>query len=49
MNMQHASQQVEVRYLPIITGRWCFIDGSLKDNEPYLGQDWYSTLEGFEG
>ena len=49
LNMQQASQQVEVRHLPIITGRWCFIDGSWKDNDSYSGQGWYSNLEGFDG
>ena len=47
--MQKASQQVEVRHLPIITWRWCFIDGSWKDKETYSEQGWYSTLEGFDG
>ncbi|XP_056864789.1 uncharacterized protein LOC130511600 [Raphanus sativus] len=35
--------------LPSIPGRWCFLDGSLKDNEVFSGQGWYSTLEGFTG
>ena len=32
-----------------IPGRWCFIDGSLKDKELFSGQGWYSTLPGFDG
>ena len=40
---------MEVRHLPIITGRWCFIDGSWKDKDPYPGQGSYRTLEGFDG
>ena len=40
---------MEVRHLPIITGRWCFVDGSWKDREIYSGQDWYNTFEGFKG
>ncbi|KAL0833824.1 hypothetical protein Bca101_085713 [Brassica carinata] len=47
--IQRAVGQVEVQTLPSITGRWCFIDGSWKDNEPYSGQGWYSILEGFDG
>ena len=47
--MHQASQQVEVRRLPIITGRWCFIDDSWKEKEPYSGQGLYSTLEGLMG
>ncbi|XP_056860083.1 uncharacterized protein LOC130508541 [Raphanus sativus] len=35
--------------LPVIPGRWCFIDGSWKDKEVYSGQGWYSTLQGFAG
>ena len=35
--------------VPSIPGRWCFTDGSWKDEEIFLGQGWYSTLEGFDG
>ena len=49
LNIQQASQQVEVRHLPIITGCWCFINGSWKDKDPYSGKGWYSILEGFDG
>ncbi|XP_018462435.1 uncharacterized protein LOC108833522 [Raphanus sativus] len=35
--------------LPVIPGRWCFLDGSWKDKEVFSGQGWYSTLEGFDG
>ena len=47
--IQGAAGQVEVQTLPSIAGRWCFIDGSWKDKEPYSGQGWYNTLEGFDG
>ena len=33
----------------IIQGRWCFIDGSWKENDGFSGQGWFSTLEGFNG
>ena len=49
MNIQHASQQAEGTHRPMRVGRWCFIDGSSKDKEPFSGQGWYSILEGFEG
>ena len=39
----------EVTTLPSIPGRWCFTDGSWKDNDLHLGQGWYITLEGFDG
>ena len=32
-----------------IPGRWCFTDGSWKSEDIYLGQGWYSTLEGYDG
>ena len=35
--------------VPIIPGRWCFTDGSWKDQEFFSGQRWYSILEGFDG
>ena len=47
--IQRAAGQVEVQTLPSVTGRWCSIDGSWKENEPYSGQGWYSTMEGFDG
>ncbi|XP_013594515.1 PREDICTED: uncharacterized protein LOC106302586 [Brassica oleracea var. oleracea] len=39
----------EVTTLPSILGRWCFTDGSWKENEVFSGQGWLSTLEGFDG
>ncbi|XP_048605075.1 uncharacterized protein LOC125582426 [Brassica napus] len=39
----------EVTTLPSIPGRWCFTDGSWKENEVFSGQGWLSTLEGFDG
>ena len=35
--------------VPTIPGRWCYTDGSWKENDRYSGQGWYSTLEGFAG
>ena len=32
-----------------ITGRWCFTDGSWKEEDMFSGQGWFSTLPGFEG
>ena len=40
---------VEVTTIPSIPGRWCFTDGSWKENDSYSGQGWLSTLEGFDG
>ena len=40
---------VEVMSSPSIPGRWCFIDGSWKENDIFSGQGWLSTLEGFDG
>ena len=34
--------------LPTISGRWCFTDGSWKENDRFSGQGWCSTLEGFD-
>ena len=33
----------------VITCRWCFTDRSWKNQDNYLGQGWYNTLEGFDG
>ncbi|CDY17060.1 BnaA08g04240D [Brassica napus] len=49
LNINRATQPVEVRNLQSIPGRWCFTDGSWKDKEPYSGQSWYSILEDFDG
>ena len=43
------SPHVEAMNLPLIPGRWCFTDGSWKENDIFSGQGWYSTLEGFAG
>ena len=42
-------QQVQTTSTLVTHGRWCFIDGSWKDNEVFSGQGWYSTLPGFDG
>ncbi|KAL0749050.1 hypothetical protein Bca101_031052 [Brassica carinata] len=41
----------EVQTRPILTtpGRWCLTDGSWKDKDLFSGQDWFSTLPGFDG
>jgi len=49
LNEQRTSQNVEDRTLPAIPGRWCFTDGSWKENDTFSGQGWYSTLVGFDG
>ena len=41
--------QVQKRSTKLNSGRWCFIDGSWKDNELFSGQGWYNTLPGFDG
>ena len=43
------SRNLEVTSLPTIPGRWSFTDESLKDQDDYSGQGWYSTLESFDG
>ncbi|XP_033141154.1 uncharacterized protein LOC117131990 [Brassica rapa] len=40
---------VEGSAVPLIQGRWCFTDGSWKEDSGFSGQGWFSTLEGFEG
>uniref|UniRef100_A0A0D3BCW7 RNase H type-1 domain-containing protein n=1 Tax=Brassica oleracea var. oleracea TaxID=109376 RepID=A0A0D3BCW7_BRAOL len=45
LNINRASQPVEVRNLQSIPLRWCFTYGSWKDKEPYSGQGWYIILE----
>ena len=49
MNTQRVVQSVELTTLPSIPGRWCFTDGSWKENDCFSRQGWYSTLEGFDG
>ncbi|WZZ40520.1 hypothetical protein YC2023_036779 [Brassica napus] len=46
---QRRERQVQARPTLETTGRWCFIDGSWKENELFSGQGWYSTLPGFDG
>ena len=41
--------QVHITSTLATSGRWCFIDGSWKDKDLFSGQDWFSTLQGFEG
>ncbi|CDY52425.1 BnaC03g74510D [Brassica napus] len=48
LNINRATQPVEVRNLQSIPLRWCFTYGSWKDKEPYSGQGWYIILEAFE-
>ena len=49
LNTQRVARPVEVTTMQSIPGRWCFSDGSWKENEVFLGQGWYSTLESFDG
>ena len=42
-------RETEEFILPLIPGHWCFTNGSWKAREMFSGQDWYNTLEGFEG
>lgn len=39
----------ETQIMPRRIGRWYFTDGSWKNKDIYSGNDWYSTLEGFDG
>ena len=38
MKTKQAPQHMEVLNCQPMVGRWCFIDGSCKDKEPYSGQ-----------
>ena len=49
LNKQRIVPHVEVTTLPSISGRWCFTDGSWKENDIFSGQGWLNTLEGFDG
>ena len=49
LNENMIVSSVEVTTIPSITGRWCFTDGSWKENDIFSGQGWLSTLEGFDG
>ena len=46
---QRTTPQIMNTILPSIPGRWCFTDGSWKEGDIFLGQGWFSTLEGFNG
>ncbi|XP_056858420.1 uncharacterized protein LOC130507790, partial [Raphanus sativus] len=53
LDAQNTNTQIQVRQIAEITpasrlGRWCFTDGSWKDNDKTSGQGWYSILEGFD-
>ena len=48
LNTQRATPTVAAATLPSIPGRWCFTDGSWKENDCFSGQGWYITLEGFD-
>ncbi|XP_048622681.1 uncharacterized protein LOC125591851 [Brassica napus] len=48
LKTKQLTQQGEGLHRQLRVGRWCFINGSWKDKEPYSGQGWYSTLEGFQ-
>lgn len=43
------SRETETTTLSSILDRWCFTDGSWKDQNSHSGQGWYSNLEGFDG
>ena len=49
LNDKKRTTHIEANILPSIPGRWCFTDGSWKENESFSGQGWYITLEGFAG
>jgi len=38
-----------IKAIPTIPDRWCFTDGSWKNQDIYSGQGWYNTLEGYDG
>ena len=48
-NTQRAVTQMVATSLPSISGRWCFTNGSSKENDRFSEQGWYSTLQGFDG
>ena len=49
LNENRIVSPVEVTTLQSIPWRWCFVDGSRKEYDIFSGQDWLSTLEGFNG
>ena len=44
LNEQGNVRHIEVRTLPSIPGRWCFTDGSWKENDIFSGQSWFSRI-----
>lgn len=49
LKTQTTVPNVETLNIPSFSERWCFSDGSWKENEVFSGQGWYSTLQGYEG
>ena len=49
LNEQRTEPRAVVTSLPTIPGRWCFTDGSWKEDDIFSGQGWLSTIPGFEG
>ena len=46
---QKTTPQIMNTTLSSIPGRWCFTDGSWKEGDIFSRQDWFNTLEGFDG
>ena len=44
LNEQRNVRHIEVTTLLSIPGRWCFTDGSWKENDFFSRQGWFSTL-----
>ena len=42
-------RQIDEFSLLSVSDRWCFTDGSWKDQGKFSGHGWYNTLQGFEG
>ena len=49
INNPRLVHEVHIRPNSGTTGRWCFTDGSWKDNDLFSGQGWFNTLPGFDG
>ena len=49
LNEQRTIPQIVDTILSSIPGRWCFTDGSWKEDDTFSGQGWFKTLEGFDG
>ena len=47
--MNIGEYHIEITTLPSIPRRWCFTDGSWKENDTFSGHGWLNTLEGFDG